>query len=247
MFSSPSSTASLAVALIGFTFGCTPSESGVDAMPSPGPDMGGPATPDVPQPMPEAGVDLPNEPTNDVPPNDGPPSDGGADAGDAPKPWPPPGTAYLTKLETEGDYNQLTATGRGGGVPFIIRRRGNDQPYPYPWDLYECVFEPPGIHVEFLEMMDPQRALYLYYNDAKSRGGSLIPGRLSLTKTGNSKLVGVSIENFQGLTVPSANVFFPLEPAVTQLIRERMARCVPFATSFTFSMICPDGSNCPMP
>ena len=240
----------LVAPLIVFAIGCSaPVTSGV------GMDASAPV--DVPRPLPDVvadagvdqtvaadagAVDLPGESTNDARTNDA-----GADAVDAPKPWPPPGTAYLVKLESEADYNQLLANGKGGGVPFIIRRRANDLAYPYPWDLYECVFEPAGIHVEFLEMMDPQRALYLYYNDAKSRGGSLIPGRLSLTKTGNSRLVSVSIENFQGLTVPSPTVFFPLEPAVTQLIRERMARCIPFATSFTFSMICPDGSNCPMP
>ena len=86
-----------------------------------------------------------------------------------------------------------------------------------------------------------------YFGDAKSVGGSLIPGRLFLDRTKNPKVVGVLIENTSGIS--SVNTDFPLDSAVGRLIRERIMRCVPFTSSFTFRMVCPGGTkfDCPVP
>ena len=250
----------LAAALAFFIIGCTPSASGVDAMPSPKPDIG--VTPavdaSVDRPfLPDAGpVDLPDELKPDTQTDvrsDAQAdvlSDGQMDApselppGFAPStPWPAPGTAYLTKLATQADYDQLL--GAGQSLPFIIRRRANDHTYPYPWDRYECVFEPPGLHVDFLQRVDAERAVFLYYSEAKRPEGTLIPGQASLDKTRTPNVMRVHFENFRNLIGTPA--VFPLEPAVIPLIRERITRCISFTTSFTFSMSCPDGRDCPLP
>jgi hypothetical protein len=164
----------------------------------------------------------------------------------ASKPWPPPGTAYLTKLATEADYNQLASQGTRGDVPFIIRRLANDHLYPYPWDSYECVFEPgASVHIDFLEAIDPDRALFLYYGESKRPEGTLIPGRIRFDKTKTPPLTTVGFENTRNLIDPP--LAYALDPAVFPLLRERIKRCVPFTTNFTFLMICPDGKGCPLP
>ncbi|HET6281009.1 MAG TPA: hypothetical protein VFH73_08585, partial [Polyangia bacterium] len=119
---------------------------------------------------------------------------------------------------------------------------------PYPWDRYECVFETGYLHVEFLQEMDASRAVGLYFGDAKSEAGSLIPGRLKLDQTRIPNVMRVTIENFQGgFMGPPA--YFPLDATVVRLLRERIMRCVPFAGSFTFFMFCPTGNStdCPLP
>jgi len=133
-------------------------------------------------------------------------------------------------------------------VPFIMRRRPSDKGYPYPWDGHECVFEDGRfVHLKFLEAMDPERALYLYYADAKSIGGSLIPGRLYRDATKNPKVVRVLFENTTGLT--SVRTDFPLDAATGAFLREQLSRCVPFAGSLAISVVCPGGTayDCPLP
>lgn len=258
----------LAVALASFTIGCAPSASGAaDATPPSRPDLGmtpaSDATPDATidrQSLPDAvPVDLLDDLRPDAQTDVR--SDGQADARpdaqmDAPSelppgfaastPWIPPGTAYLTKLATQADYDQLLGAVPGGvSLPFIIRRRANDHLYPYPWDRYECVFEPPGLHLDFLQRMDPERAILLYYSEAKRPEGTLIPGQASLDKTRTPNVMRIRLENFRNLMGPP--VVYPLEPAVIPFIRERIGRCIPFATAFTFSMSCPDGKDCPLP
>jgi hypothetical protein len=95
--------------------------------------------------------------------------------------------------------------------------------------------------------MDPERALFLYYIDSKSVGGSLIPGRIGLDKTMNPNVVRILLENTTSLM--SANNDFPLDATVGRQIRERMMRCVPFARSFVFFTVCPGGLkfDCPLP
>lgn len=165
---------------------------------------------------------------------------------DAPKAWPPPGELYLTKLETEADYDRLAAGGADGlGVPFIMRRRGNDQAYPYPWDRYECVFnEARLLHLDFLGAIDPERAVQLYFVDAKSVGGGLLPGRVEIERTGVPPTVNVRFENFPSLMQIG---YFPLDAATVAAIRERIGRCVSFPATFVFSMVCPEGDFCPLP
>jgi len=243
----------LPAALITLAVGCTPAPSGT---PAPVADAGAETRPDTSGPGIDTGVDLQPPPSlSDAGQSqDAPPSD--ASGGDAPKPWPPPGTDYLTKIETEAQYNQLAGT--ISDVEFIIRRRGNDQAYPYPWDQYECVFEryrapepnqPANVvgHFQFLLSMDSSRAVGLYYGNAKSVGGNLIPGRLTLDKTKTPNVVRVGIENTTGLD--PRNTDYPLDATVGQQIRERIMRCVPLASSFLFQVVCPGGSpfNCPLP
>jgi hypothetical protein len=47
----------------------------------------------------------------------------------------------------------------------------------------------------------------------------------------------------------SAPFYFPLDATVRRLLRERIMRCVPFASKFTFFMFCPTGNStdCPLP
>ncbi|HET6281112.1 MAG TPA: hypothetical protein VFH73_09100 [Polyangia bacterium] len=246
----PVMTWALTAALIVLPMGCTAAGSGVDALPSPTPDTAAPAGPDVLQPTPEASVDRPSSP--DADPADLP-GELEADARtDAPSdlygpstPWPPPGTSYLTRLATEADYNQLADQGsRKDVVSFIIRRLSSDHLYPYPWDSYECVFEPgASIHIDFLQGLDPDRALFLYYGEAKRPEGTLIPGRIRFDKTKTPNVATVGFENTRNLIGSP----FPLDPAVFPILRERIKRCAPFATNFTFLMICPDGKGCPLP
>ncbi|HET6284608.1 MAG TPA: hypothetical protein VFH73_26870, partial [Polyangia bacterium] len=218
----------LSVAVTVFTIGCTAAVSSNDAGPLAEPEVAAPAQVDAAAPAPDAGVD------RSSPPDAGAfdlPAESQTDAGseapadtsavDGPRPWPPPGTDYLTKLASEADYNQLAGTSTGGGVAFIIRRRANDQAYPYPWDRYECVFETGYLHVEFLQRMDASRAVGLYFGDAKSEAGSLIPGRLKLDQTRSPNVMKVTIENFQGgFMGPPA--YFPLDATVVRLLRERI-------------------------
>ena len=234
-----------ALAAVLLPIGCQAAGSGMGAMPPPGAD-GGPAPASDALPLvPEAGVDVPSPGETssvDLPAESRPGTDALADAG--PKPWPPPGTEYLPKLETEAQFDQLRGT--RSGLPFIIRRLANDAAFPYPWDRYECVFEfGMAAHLEFLEMIDPDRAVYLYYRDAKSPEGSLIPGRLSLDKTRTPNVMRVGFEN-ERLISPT-DTHFPLDPAVFPILRERIKRCVPFVSTFEFSMLCPGKMSCPLP
>lgn len=238
-----STVAFLTLAAVGCTAAptsVTPPSPGVDAADGMPADVSPPPA-DAPPPPADVGVEQ-------TPPGDGGSSDvhldaSSAEAADAPKAWPPPGTDYLTKLETIADYNQLVET--RSGLAFIIRRLANDKTFPYPWDRYECVFEyGMDAHLEFLERMDPTRALQIYFNDAKSPMGSLIPGRMSVDGT-DKKKVRVLFENTRLLI--STDSSYPLDPAVIPIIRDRIARCVPFATTFTFSMVCPGGQSCPLP
>ena len=220
----------------------TPPASGADAAGSMPADASAPPV-DAPRPPVDAGVDqpLPSDAGSSDLPADAPVAD--APAADGPKAWPPPGTDYLTKLETIAQYNQLV--GMRGGLPFIIRRLANDKTFPYPWDRYECVFEHGmDAHLEFLERMDPMRAFQIYFVDAKSPGGSLIPGRMAVDGTDRKK-VHVTFENVRLLTPTDSS--YPLDPAVIPIIRDRITRCVSFATTFVFSMICPGGQPCPLP
>jgi hypothetical protein len=243
--------------------GCTAAVSGTDARRPPDPDAGNPMPVDAVAPGPDTGVDRPSPADGngaDMPGDAQTESRGDAQSdvqadtradastGDAPRTWPPPGTDYLTKLESQADYDKLSSTTNNHGVAFIIRRRANDVAYPHPWDSYECVFETGYLHVEFLQKMDPARAVTLYFGDAKSEPGSLIPGRLMLDETQNPKVMKVTIENYQGgfMSAPS---YFPLDATVRRLLRERIMRCVPFAGNFTFFMFCPTGNSvdCPLP
>ena len=254
----------LPVVLTVCIMGCTAAVSGTDARRPTDPDAGNPAPVDAVPPGPDTGVDRPSPADGGTPPDltaesqsdahadaqTDVPVDARADAsaGDAPRAWPPPGTDYLTKLESQADYDKLSSTNIEHGVAFIIRRRTNDVAYPYPWDSYECVFETGYLHVEFLQRMDPARAVTLYFGDAKSEPGTLIPGRLMLDETKNPKVMKVTFENFQGGFM-SAPFYFPLDATVRRLLRERIMRCVPFTTNFSFFMFCPTGNStdCPLP
>jgi hypothetical protein len=160
---------------------------------------------------------------------------------DAPVTWPPPGVLYLTKMTSVDDYTRLSQNRRE--VPFFIRRRGNDDVYPYPWNENECIFHVPISHLSFLRQIDPDRAVRLYYVDAKTKDGNLIPGRFVTEETAPTE-VTVLFENTVGLmSTPT----FTLEPTVAAQLRERFMRCVPFGTSFKFLMVCEDGELCPLP
>ncbi|HEY0711202.1 MAG TPA: hypothetical protein VGF45_00890, partial [Polyangia bacterium] len=167
---------------------------------------------------------------------------------DAPRAWPPPGTDYLTSVTNQTEYDRLARPSNDRSIPFLMRRRGEGDSYPYPWDGYECTFAHDALHLDFLRRMDPTRAVQLYFVDAKSENGTLIPGRIKVdtTKPGNS--FHVIIENFSGGFMGPA-AYFPLDPVTGQHIRERIKRCVPFATNFTFASFCPTGNrmDCPLP
>jgi hypothetical protein len=252
----PSLLSALAAVLL--SIGCTAAPGGMGAMPPPGADGGAPAAIDATDALPpvadaladrssasEAGAaEGANESREEVAAADASSGDGAKPWWPSTQPWPAPGTEYLSKLETEAQFDQLRGT--RGGLPFIIRRLANGAAFPYPWDGYECVFESGmAAHLEFLEKIDPTRALGLYYGDAKSPDGSLIPGRLSLDKTKTPNVMVVGFEN-ERLISPT-DTFFPLDPAVFPLLRERIKRCVPFVSAFTYSMLCPGKKTCPLP
>ena len=188
----------------------------------------------MPDPTPDPPIDPPAQPPTD------PPQEMPAEP-DGPQPWPPPGTDYLTQLTSKADYDQLRSR---GAVTFIMRRRGDDQVYPYPWDSYECVFTAHE-HLAFLERMDPTRALQLYYRDSKQPESSLIPGRITLVSDTGTDSMKIWVENTSGLNlVPN----YMLDATVATFVRERIARCVPFITQFTFVVVCPNGAfDCPLP
>jgi hypothetical protein len=148
--------------------------------------------------------------------------------------WPPPGNDYLVRLEPEADV-------RKHGATFIIRRRGNDTVYPHPWDSHECVFSGSFTHLGFLERMDPARALQLYYRDAKSPEGSLLPGRIVIDLAKSPPDVAIQFENFR---LGAPDTVFPLEASVVATLRERIARCFPFAKNPSFTMFC-EKAVCP--
>ncbi len=135
--------------------------------------------------------------------------------------WPPPGDDYFTQIQTD---QQFTALG-SPEVMFIVRRPGIGAEVPYPWDRFECIFQNPKkyrFHLDFLNKIDPDRAVQLYFAHAKSPSGGLILGGVIL----RGGTLRIQIENFPLFT---PNTHFPLAPQVIQEIRERILRCMPFA------------------
>jgi hypothetical protein len=193
-------------------------------------------------------VDAPEVRPDRDPPSDAPAVNADA-VSDGPRRWPPPGTAYLTRLDTSAQYDQLAAqlAGTSGSVLFLIRRRANDAKYPYPWDEYECIFETDvmstqGGHLPFLYAMDKDRATNLYFVDSKTQDGNLIPGRF--IRTGGTNELKVLFENIVGLSGAST---FSLD-SVARFLRDRISRCVRFTTSFRFVQFCGSASTeCPLP
>ncbi|HEY0713240.1 MAG TPA: hypothetical protein VGF45_11245, partial [Polyangia bacterium] len=97
-------------------------------------------------------------------------------------------------------------------------------------------------HLSVVRQIEPDRAIQLYFVDAKSNAGNLLPGRFITEPTATE--VTVLFENTVGLM---ATPVFPLDPATAAQLRARFMRCVPFGTSFKFLMVCEDGETCPLP
>ncbi|HEY0710399.1 MAG TPA: hypothetical protein VGG33_26570 [Polyangia bacterium] len=226
-------------ALIAWLAGCSSDGGGTDAeagMPdgSASDIRGSSDVGDLPIEMADAAADAPTDVVT-----------GAIDAGDArpdaPQPWPPPGVLYLTNIPTLAAYTQLHQNRRE--VPFFFRRRGNDGVYPYPWDRDECIFHVPISHLSFLRQIDPERAVRLYFEDAKSEAGSLIPGRFIVDET-DETAIKVLFENTVGLM---ATPVFPLDATAAAELRARFMRCVPFARRYEFLKMCEDGEACALP
>ncbi|HEY0712025.1 MAG TPA: hypothetical protein VGF45_05090 [Polyangia bacterium] len=164
---------------------------------------------------------------------------------DAPKAWPPPGPDYLTSLATYADYQRMSEQHRTKSASFIIRRKGNSDTYPYPWDMHECIFMPENEHIDFLTKMDPARAVQIYFSDAKSANGPLMVGRVVVESTRAPFSAEVYVQNYGG--VMNVTNYIPLDAMTGQQIRDRIKRCVPFATSFIYFSFCAGAPYCPLP
>ena len=163
----------------------------------------------------------------------------------APKPWPPQGEKYLTRIDRAAQFDALA---RDSEVLFFLRRGTNDRLYPYPWDQHECVFQNTKLyeHFPFLQAMDSDRAVVLYIGEARSEKGSLLAGRVRRVRSQSQTTLAALLENWAGFDLVGPS--FPLAPATVQGIRERLIRCLPFGAGLPMKieMFCGgSGNTCP--